>query len=538
MAQAFTYWTSLDDRSFRVLCRMALVSLDNGNPPKYFAGRDDLAAALGKSLPAKPEDTDFTPEAEAARKVRASVYEIVRKAVAKLVKEGVIVSSGDARFRNRAEYSLHLTPQRQPQQNVAPAPNESLPQQTQQIVAPMPQQNVAPMPQRSVATDPTERCPLGVEEPLKEPLIGIQLGSNITEAFESPTASEPLQGEILIDLPEVKAPTSKAALAKQLAEDFNDWYAVYPKHTARKLAEDAYVKARKNGATAEELLAGARRFAAERKGQDPKFTAGPAPWLNQERWTDDPTHTGEIDVEAVLGKDYWTPGTPPEGLSVAEEIAWKKQQRAERNAERLEEAKAKQATQLGPWDPGYHTSPNVPPQYAWANRPDKPSVGDKMRNTFAIGLALQERIDGRHKPDHGDRALAKGMSLMAAHEARQEAAQNTQDGPAAEFGQWFSTYPRHEGLADAQRAYTEARKAATAEELLAGAQRYAADPNREPGYTKLPAKWLASGGWNDSPLPPRRTGTSEDRMRANLQVLDGWSPGPNVDVFEQKAIGQ
>lgn len=504
VAQAFTYWTSLDDRSFRVLCRMALVSLDNGNPPKYFAGRDDLAAALGKSLPPKPEDTDLTPEAETARKVRASVYEIVRKAVAKLVKEGAIVSSGDARFRNRAEYSLHLTPQRQPQQNVAPVTNESLPQQTQQSVAPMPQQIVAPMPQRSVATDPTDRCPLGVEEPLEEPLIGIQLGSNIAEAVESPAVSE-TQEEILIDLPEVKAPQSKAAQAKQLADDFNDWYAVYPKHTARKLAETNYEKARKKGATAEELLSGARRYAAERKGQDPHFTAGPAPWLNQERWTDDPTHTGEIDVDAILGKDYWTPGTPPEGLDVAEEIAWKKQQRAERNAERLEEARAKQAAR-GPWDPAFHATPSVPPQYAWANSPD-----------YNV------------RPDHGDRALAKGAALMAAYDARHG---------EAEFNEWFEAYPRQEGLADAQYAYTDARKAATAEQLLAGAQRYAADPNRDPQFTKLPAKWLAGKGWQDSPLPLRRTGTSEDRMRANLQVLDGWSPGPRVDVFEQKALGQ
>lgn len=508
VAQAFTYWTALDDRSFRVLCRMALVSLDNGNPPKYFAGRDDLAAALGKSLPPKPEDTDLTLEAEAARKVRASVYEIVRKAVAKLVKEGAIVSSGDARFRNRAEYSLYLTPQRQPQQNVAPVTNESLPQQPQQSVAPKTQQNIAPKTQRSVATDPTDHCPLGVEEPLEEPLIGIQLGSNIAEAVQSPAVSEP-QEEILIDLPEVKAPQSKAALAKQLEEDFNEWYAAYPKHVSRGAAVTAYGKARKSGVTAEELLSGARRYAAERKGQDPQFTAGPAPWLNQERWTDDPAHTGEIDVDAILGKDYWTPGTPPEGLDVAEEIAWKKQQRAERNAERLKQARAKQSAPRGPWDPGFHTNPNVPPQYAFANRPfGKPSTEDKMRDTVARAQALQAQYDAHHSDIE------------------------------SEFSSWFDSYPRQEGLADAQRAYAEARKAATAEELLAGAQRYAADPNRDPQYTKLPANWLASKGWQDSPLPLRRTGTSEDRMRANLRVLDGWSPGPQVDVFEQKALGQ
>jgi len=50
---------------------------------------------------------------------------------------------------------------------------------------------------------------------------------------------------------------------------------------------------------------------------------------------------GEIDVDAVLGRDVWTPGAPPAGMSVAEEIEWKKQQRAAHKAARLEEAKKK-----------------------------------------------------------------------------------------------------------------------------------------------------------------------------------------------------
>jgi hypothetical protein len=50
---------------------------------------------------------------------------------------------------------------------------------------------------------------------------------------------------------------------------------------------------------------------------------------------------GEIDVDAILGRDVWTPPAPPAGLTVAEEIDWKKQQRAAHQAERLEEAKKK-----------------------------------------------------------------------------------------------------------------------------------------------------------------------------------------------------
>lgn len=54
---------------------------------------------------------------------------------------------------------------------------------------------------------------------------------------------------------------------------------------------------------------------------------------------------GEIDVDAVLGRDVWAPGTPPAGLDVAGEIAWKKEQRAIHNTERLAEAKRKLGVQ-------------------------------------------------------------------------------------------------------------------------------------------------------------------------------------------------
>lgn len=331
---AFTNWADLDDRSFRVLCRMALVSMDNGSPPRYFAGRDDLAAALGKRLPAKPDESDHSSEAEAARKARASVYEVVRKAVARLVKEGAIVSSGDARFRNRAEYSLHLHRGNKPQQSVAPASGEES-DQPQQIIAPMPQQSVAPLPQQIVATDPTDRCPLGVEEELQEELIGVSPVAQVDEAQ---------QGEIEIDLPSEEPPLSKAALSKRVAEDFNDWYAIYPKRVGRGAAVNAYTKARKNGATVEELTAGARRYAEERKGQDPQFTAAPATWLNQERWADEPAQAGTPGTGWALGLDQ--PATSP-------------------------------------WDPAYH-------------RQGRLTTSQKMANTIAAGKRLQAEHDARN----------------------------------------------------------------------------------------------------------------------------------------------
>jgi len=84
-----------------------------------------------------------------------------------------------------------------------------------------------------------------------------------------------------------------------------------------------------------------------------------------------------------------------------------------------------------------------------------------------------------------------------------------------EFIDWYLEYPRKESKAAAERAYNKARKTATAEQLIAGAIRYAQDPNREPQYTKLPATWLNSGCWEDGPLPPRGNGQTTHAQRVD-----------------------
>lgn len=51
--------------------------------------------------------------------------------------------------------------------------------------------------------------------------------------------------------------------------------------------------------------------------------------------------SGEIDPDAVLGKDYWACPDPPAELSMDEELAWRRDQREKRRAERIEQAKQK-----------------------------------------------------------------------------------------------------------------------------------------------------------------------------------------------------
>jgi hypothetical protein len=71
--------------------------------------------------------------------------------------------------------------------------------------------------------------------------------------------------------------------------NFEEFYRCYPKHAAKTAALKTYrtIMAKKL-ATAEDLLAGATRYAAERSGQDPKFTKHPSTWLNGGCWSDEP----------------------------------------------------------------------------------------------------------------------------------------------------------------------------------------------------------------------------------------------------------
>jgi hypothetical protein len=71
--------------------------------------------------------------------------------------------------------------------------------------------------------------------------------------------------------------------------DFAAFYAVYPRKVGRKDAERKWLKAIKDGADPAAVVAGAKRYAAERDGQDPKFTKHPATWLHRGCWMDEPS---------------------------------------------------------------------------------------------------------------------------------------------------------------------------------------------------------------------------------------------------------
>jgi hypothetical protein len=94
---------------------------------------------------------------------------------------------------------------------------------------------------------------------------------------------------------------------------------------------------------------------------------------------------------------------------------------------------------------------------------------------------------------------------------------------ADELMDWYLEYPRKASRSLAEKAYAKARKKASAEELLEGVRRYAADPNREQEFTKMPATWLNGGCWDDGPLPARgqqmKPTGSQVRLQAGLELM-------------------
>jgi hypothetical protein len=76
---------------------------------------------------------------------------------------------------------------------------------------------------------------------------------------------------------------------------------------------------------------------------------------------------------------------------------------------------------------------------------------------------------------------------------------------APEFEAFWKAYPRRLGKGQARIAYARARRLASAEDILAGAQRYAheCEIRNEPRYTCHPTTWLNGERWTDEYEAPK-----------------------------------
>lgn len=83
---------------------------------------------------------------------------------------------------------------------------------------------------------------------------------------------------------------------------FDRFWTAFPRKVGKGAARSVFQRVlSKDQVTADELTAGAERYAAATLGKDPEFIAHPKTWLNAERWTDEP----------VRGRDSGGAGQAP-----------------------------------------------------------------------------------------------------------------------------------------------------------------------------------------------------------------------------------
>lgn len=102
------------------------------------------------------------------------------------------------------------------------------------------------------------------------------------------------------------------------------------------------------------------------------------------------------------------------------------------------------------------------------------------------------------------------------------------------FEEFWDAYPRKQGKGKAKEAFVKAAAKAGVEALIAGAVRYAGDPNLpEETYRPYPATWLNQERWDDAPQPTRistsKTNTPDTRVEAVLQLKRPNDPAWNFD---------
>lgn len=102
-------------------------------------------------------------------------------------------------------------------------------------------------------------------------------------------------------------------------------------------------------------------------------------------------------------------------------------------------------------------------------------------------------------------------------------------GASDPFDAFWACYPRRVGKQAARRAFAKALKLVTVDELLAGAARFAGDPNLPPAqFIPHPSTWLGDGRWADDPLPPRGRGDGPP-ARTNV-TTDRSGPSGRVQM--------
>jgi hypothetical protein len=144
------------------------------------------------------------------------------------------------------------------------------------------------------------------------------------------------------------------------------------------------------------------------------------------------------------------------------------------------------------------------------------------RGVRAEERAKREPVEREPKNENPPYPPAASKSVVALHGGR--------GGMPATFDDFWLAYPRKQSRGPARHAWVQATRRAAPDEIVAGARRYAADPNRVDRYTVAPARWLEEERWADGPLPDRNPNESLARLNRMAEAIDAgadpfaWTP--------------
>ena len=138
-----------------------------------------------------------------------------------------------------------------------------------------------------------------------------------------------------------------------------------------------------------------------------------------------------------------------------------------------------------------------------------PTRNHYKSNLYFVNLpGVTELPTGVTNTDRGVTNTASGVTAVGVQSLNRTITEPLENSLVSEmFLEFWNDYPRKSDKRAALRAFKSALNRASFEEILAGAIRYAKDPNLpDTKYVKHPATWLNGDAWENGPLPvdPRR----------------------------------
>ncbi len=140
-------------------------------------------------------------------------------------------------------------------------------------------------------------------------------------------------------------------------------------------------------------------------------------------------------------------------------------------------------------------------------RPQQPGRG--RFNSYRVVLpGLGDKVSPFPAQEKGAERRAKariGDTTSALTSTDAEYPEPLTQNPEDSFARFWSIYPRKTAKGAAKSKWPKALKAVDGdvERIIAGAERYRDDPNREDWLTAHASTWLNGERWDDPPLPPR-----------------------------------